>query len=236
MSRSPLLNSCIGKGAYDGAQRRPKPDAQIKDKYAKEHTIVIDECSMLTMNDLAAILNVLDLGQVKHIILVGDPNQLPPIGVGRPFADICASLEAASESSDAETRKIADALGRLTIEVRTIQTGQPSDLLKLASWFTREQQPVDADDILSKLESNLPLNDLEYHFWQEPEQLYEKLFNLFQQHFGLENSEDYKGFNRARHEWGVWELSREFPNLVSSTNGTAWRLCSKPSHSKAVSR
>jgi len=52
-----------------------------------EKTIVIDECSMLTMDDLLAVLEALDPAHVQRIILAGDPNQLPPIGSGRPFAD-----------------------------------------------------------------------------------------------------------------------------------------------------
>ena len=34
------------------------------------------------------------LNKVTRLILVGDPNQLPPIGPGRPFVDIIAWLEA----------------------------------------------------------------------------------------------------------------------------------------------
>jgi hypothetical protein len=52
---------------------------------------------MLTMDDLLAVLNTLDLTHVDRIILVGDPNQLPPIGVGRPFADLVGHLRVAQE-------------------------------------------------------------------------------------------------------------------------------------------
>lgn len=43
---------------------------------------------MLTMDDLVAVLEALDLAHVQRLILVGDPDQLPPIGVGCPFADL----------------------------------------------------------------------------------------------------------------------------------------------------
>ena len=68
-------------GRYDGERQRPLFIG--KEKYRKEKTIVIDECSMLTMDDLVTILEALDLAHVQRLILVGDPNQLPPIG-GRP--------------------------------------------------------------------------------------------------------------------------------------------------------
>ncbi|MBW4504750.1 MAG: AAA family ATPase, partial [Scytonema hyalinum WJT4-NPBG1] len=54
-------------------------------------TVVIDECSMLTEDQLAAVLDALE--GVDRLILVGDPKQLPPIGAGRPYVDICAQLK-----------------------------------------------------------------------------------------------------------------------------------------------
>ncbi|KPV54661.1 hypothetical protein SE17_02390, partial [Kouleothrix aurantiaca] len=77
---------------YDGARQRSLLTG--KKVYAQERTVVIDECSMLTENDLLAVLNALDMAHVQRVILVGDPNQLPPIGAGRPFADFVAYLEA----------------------------------------------------------------------------------------------------------------------------------------------
>ena len=70
---------------------------------------------MLTMNDLLATLLALDLGHVQRVILVGDPNQLPPIGVGRPFADLVAHLETLHE----DNKEAGEALARLTVELRT---------------------------------------------------------------------------------------------------------------------
>ena len=70
-------------GRYDGSRQRPRFAGT--ERYRKEKTVVIDECSMLTMDDIAAVLEALDLAHVQRVILVGDPNQLPPIGVGRPL-------------------------------------------------------------------------------------------------------------------------------------------------------
>lgn len=78
-------------GRYDGWRQRPLFVG--KEQYRKEKTVVIDECSMLTLDDLYAVLMALDLAHVQRLILVGDPNQLPPIGVGRPFADLVAHLD-----------------------------------------------------------------------------------------------------------------------------------------------
>jgi hypothetical protein len=117
-------------------------------------TVVIDECSMLTEDDLRACLEALDLSAVQRLILVGDPNQLPPIGPGRPFADLVAHLDAAAGSADPVHAVRAGALAKLTVELRTT-AGAPSQALRLASWFTSEPQPVDADEVMSELAPDL---------------------------------------------------------------------------------
>ena len=73
----------------------------------KEKTVVIDESSMLTMDDLYAVLVALDLAHVQRLILVGDPNQLPPIGIGRPFADLVAFLDDAAQKRMEEAKALA---------------------------------------------------------------------------------------------------------------------------------
>ena len=54
-------------------------------------TVIIDESSMLTEEMFAALLQALRRN-ARRIIFVGDPNQLPPIGAGRPFVDLVRYL------------------------------------------------------------------------------------------------------------------------------------------------
>ena len=68
---------------YDALRQRPLFEGGPP--YAKEKTVVIAECSMLTMDDLYAVLAALDLAHVQRVILVGDPNQLPPSALGVPL-------------------------------------------------------------------------------------------------------------------------------------------------------
>jgi hypothetical protein len=182
-------------GRYDGSRQRARFTGE--EKHRKERTVVIDECSMLTMDDLVAVFEALDLAHVQRIILVGDPNQLPPIGVGRPFADLASFLET-STAKDETGVAFADALARLTVEVRAVAgADDPSDTLRLASWFTREPQPVDADRVLSDLELGRPFNDLDIVFWQTAEDLRARLGEAFQKHLGLVSPLDTAGFNAS---------------------------------------
>jgi hypothetical protein len=181
-------------GRYDGARQRPLFSGP--ERYRKEKTVVIDECSMLTMDDLCAVLEALDLAHVQRLILVGDPNQLPPIGVGRPFADLVSYLETTTQLTD-DNAPLGGALGRLTVEVRATTASNTSDTLRLASWFTRERQLVDADRVLSDLELGQGFNDLELHFWTTADELRARLLDAFQEHLGLNGPDDVAGFDSS---------------------------------------
>lgn len=176
---------------YDGLRQRVLLSGGKEPRQA-ERTVVIDECSMLTMNDLLGALLALDLAHVQRVILVGDPNQLPPIGEGRPFADLVAWLDELNEAGDS----CGSALARLTVELRTT-AGAPSDTLKLASWYTRTAQPVDADRVIGDITAGEELNDLKICYWSTPNDLYERLEEQFMESLRLESPHDVEGFNAA---------------------------------------
>jgi hypothetical protein len=175
-------------GRYDGARQRPLFTGT--DQHRRERTVVIDECSMLTLDDLYAVLQALDLNHVQRLILVGDPNQLPPIGAGRPFADLVGVLD---QPSRPEEVTAADVRARLTVEVRTT-LGGPSDALRLAAWFTSEPQPKDADRVLSELEFGGTFNDLEILTWRTPEELRLRIVEQLRRQLG---AADTTGFDAA---------------------------------------
>lgn len=55
--------------------------------------VIIDESSMINEQLLGALFMLLGSDSIEHLILVGDEKQLPPIGAGRPFADLIAYLK-----------------------------------------------------------------------------------------------------------------------------------------------
>lgn len=129
-------------------------------KYSKVKNVIIDECSMLTVDDFHVLLHALDLQMVSRIILIGDQYQLPPIGAGRPFADLCTYLES----------NMPQSLAVLNNVVRTFES-QDSDILTLASWFSGKKPTKDADAIFDKLTSGDLHSDLAVYTWKNSEEL-----------------------------------------------------------------
>src|SRR4051794_2357477 len=83
-----------------------------------------------------------------------DPRRRPePAAADRsrpPVRRPSAHLDQRAESPDSDTAARSGALARLTVKVRSSQGGG-SDTLRLASWYTNDVQPVDADRVLNEL-------------------------------------------------------------------------------------
>ena len=60
-----------------------------EDNPLKADAVVVDEMSMVDVQLLHSLLQAIKLG--KRVILVGDPDQLPPVGPGFPFGDMLRS-------------------------------------------------------------------------------------------------------------------------------------------------
>lgn len=181
---------------YDGA--RQQPIVEDDPCYDAHDTIVIDEASMLTEDALAAVLGTLK-PPVQRLVLVGDPAQLPPIGPGRPFADLVAHLDPLCPAEDEDLDDLAKrrgALARLTHEVRSV-AGQRSDTLRLASWFTDASPPPDAERIFAELtDRGVTLNDLDVRFWDGPDDLHAALCSVLQDYLSI-GDRDLASFNRS---------------------------------------
>ena len=64
----------------------------------------------------------------------------------------------------------------------------------MASWYTRESQPVDADRILSDLELGESFNDLTIRNWKDPDELTDVLSEEMAKKLKLRSASDIEGF------------------------------------------
>ena len=85
----------------DGHSWRHGPDNPIK-----TDLLIVDEVSMIDMTLMHNLLSALPQG--ARLVLIGDPHQLPPVGMGNTLADLCRAGET----------KLADAICQLETNYR----------------------------------------------------------------------------------------------------------------------
>jgi hypothetical protein len=151
-------------------------------------TVIIDEASMIPMDLLGVLFRALDLNKVNRLILVGDPNQLPPIGPGRPLVDIIAWLEADPE----RTKCLA------TLMERARHEDHDSQALQLADGYLRDETSPGDDDMLSRVAREDVGGDLEVRYWRDATQLEEQLAAAMRKHLHLiDGQKPYLSFNAS---------------------------------------
>lgn len=150
-------------------------------------TVVIDEVSMLPIDLLAVALKALKRDHISRLILVGDPNQLPPIGPGRPLSDIIGWLDEPGRRH---------ALGQLRERARAKDV--ESDALQLSDLFTAEPPNASDDDILVRLANDELAGDLEVHYWTDTDELEQKMLRRLEQYIAAAPGEkEHDAFNRS---------------------------------------
>ncbi|MDE1467159.1 ATP-dependent DNA helicase [Aurantiacibacter sp. D1-12] len=140
-----------------------------------EGTIVIDETSMLDLQLAATFFRAIEWQGVKRLILVGDHNQLPPIGRGRVFSDVIDWMRGSN----------APNLAVLETNMRQMENridGRGEGILGLAELFLvdpaaqAEQTTPEAEDLLKKVHQGGHVDeDLEVIFWDSPDDLVDSL-------------------------------------------------------------
>jgi hypothetical protein len=156
--------------------------------------VIIDESSMIDLEKLAVLFKAINWEGIDRLILVGDVNQLPPIGLGKPFFDIIHFLTNSSEYKD------GGFVNYLTINCRQILKN--SQAAKLANVFmsSEKEDPFWEEMLLRILE---PFNDgdLEVDYWEDeldlPDLIYKKIAAIAKEEFkDYDEIKDYDGFNR----------------------------------------
>ena len=200
----------------------PRPKAPRCGDY---RTVIVDECSMLTEEQLAALID--SLSNVVRLVLVGDPRQLPPIGAGRPFVDIVRELE--PENVETLFPRCGPSYAELTIPRR--QQGEAQADVLLASHFSGRSLDPGADAVLDEGREEKS-GRLRLVRWNHPQELQDKLVTELVEALGLDGPVDELGFEEslggARHEdipWAFfWNRFGDKPGAAARAE--AWQMLS----------
>lgn len=151
-------------------------------------TVIVDESSMLTEEMFGALIQA--LRRAKRIIFVGDPNQLPPIGAGRPFVDLVYMLKVNLDKGVFPL--VCSHYGELTVNRRQKADEVRSDVL-LSRLFTTSEQITD-DDVIIDIEKNRDPN-IEIKQWHSREDLEQLLLETMAKEIGMEDIDDQEAFD-----------------------------------------
>jgi len=174
-------------GRYRGDLMRYVLTGEIGDSTAE--TVIVDECSMLTEEMMAALFE--SLASVKRLIFVGDPRQLPPIGAGRPFVDVISRLQPANIES--LFPRVGPGYAELTVPRR--QGSGDRDDLQLASWFGGMAKGAGEDEVFEILCGKRKSETIEFVRWETPDDLAEKLPDLLKRNLAFDtNLEEWQAF------------------------------------------
>ncbi|RRJ25497.1 RNA helicase [Lachnoanaerobaculum gingivalis] len=151
-------------------------------------TVIVDESSMLTEEMFGALIQA--LRRAKRIIFVGDPNQLPPIGAGRPFVDLVYMLKVNLDKGVFPL--VCSHYGELTVNRRQKADEVRSDVL-LSRLFTTSEQITD-DDVIIDIEKNRDPN-IEIKQWHSREDLEQLLLETMAKEIGMKDIDDQEAFD-----------------------------------------
>lgn len=145
------------------------PDAE----QAKYDTVIVDESSMLTEEQLAALID--SLTGVERFILVGDYRQLPPIGAGRPFVDCIEFLN-----------KEKKGIGELKLLFRQFSENNLPDEeierldVRLSKWFSDDEIKKQELDIFKEIaeDKSKEWDNIKFIEWHNVKHLEEILIDV----------------------------------------------------------
>lgn len=159
-------------------------------------TVIIDESSMLTEDMFAALLDAVG-NEAERIIFVGDYNQLPPIGAGRPFVDMVRYVKTMDKIG--EFPVVGSNFAKLTVTNRQLPdktTKKVRSDVRLAHWFTEESEERD-EDIFAEIQAGVPDEKIVFKQWHDKEELEKLLLETIKEVTGMESIDDVDGFSRS---------------------------------------
>jgi ATP-dependent exoDNAse (exonuclease V) alpha subunit len=198
--------------AYDDWERL---DALPNTEKITVENLVIDESSMIDLEKLKILLSCIRFGKElpRRIIMVGDENQLPPIGFGKPFHDIITHIQSQDDlepeyyvnlrsncrqENDPKILQLAEVFTdkkRYYEEALELldKTGPISPGLTMKRWRTRDE--LDAL-LMQTVEGLLPTGTAENGNPLTPRQAFNRLLGLYDN--GYVNNQDYAFHGRLK--------------------------------------
>ena len=128
-----------------------------EDNPLKADAVIVDEMSMVDVQLLHSLLQAVPHG--KRLILVGDPDQLPPVGPGFPFSDMLRSGRLPTVRLTEIFRQAQESL--IVMNAHRVNQGQMPELRNVKSDFfflpCRSEEEV-AQTIAGLCTTRLPKN------------------------------------------------------------------------------
>lgn len=136
-----------------------------EDNPLKCDAVIVDEMSMVDVQLLHSLLRAVPHG--KRLILVGDPDQLPPVGPGFPFSDMLRSGELPTVRLTEIFRQAQESL--IVMNAHRVNRGEMPELRNVKSdfFFMRRQ----SEDAVAQLVRDLCTTRLPKNMGIPPEQI-----------------------------------------------------------------
>ncbi len=159
-------------------------------------TVIIDESSMLTEDMFGALIDAIG-NEAERIIFVGDYNQLPPIGAGRPFVDMVRFIKSVDTIADFPV--VGNSFAKLTITNRQLPLAATNRIrsdVRLAKWYTDDSEDRD-EDIFSEIQAGVADGRVIFRQWHDKEELEKQLSEAIASVAEMDNPDDIDGFSRS---------------------------------------
>lgn len=170
-----------------------------EDKLTVEN-LVVDESSMLDLNKFTILLSIIKFTDKypKRVILVGDENQLPPIGFGKPFHDIIQHVQNNEQLLEAHYINLKS----------NCRQENDENILKLADAFTDKTRCYEeAFNIIDSGEGQKSKGLFVYK-WKNKAELNSKMINAFEEVFKMDlepSKEERSDFQKLNALFGLYD-------------------------------
>lgn len=186
-------------------------------------TYIIDETSMIDLTLMATLFKAINWDYAKRVIFVGDPNQLPPIGRGKVFADTIEFIKAIDEESYGHLK---DNMRQMENRIDEKGTG----IIDLASIYVKQnnnffESKSDTEDVLKKINEDGELDkDVKIVIWENDTVLEDQLIASIRndiEETGNDNIMDYQVISPYRGElFGTEHLNKKLQENLNKQNAS----------------